>query len=404
MRSLRTTLVAAALVSGTVLVAQPAAARPTAAAAGAHRPITMVEIGGPFSGFVVDLSERGHVAFVNSIGIGYQGNHALRWHEGETVELTPDVGEYDVTLPTTVNRRGQVLGWTLNGPGGYWLWSDGVTTPLPPRPGEVIWVSDLDDRGRLLVNRAPVTDPPTAVRAAIVDGDRELTSPVLDDGSTIAGYGMNNRRQVIGVVSDETGDRAYLWQVGRRPVDLGSLGGTWTRPTQINERGTVLGTWITDDGDTRMFLWRNGTMTDLGTLGGRTTGAQLPTYAIGRPDQLNERGQVVGNSETASGEFHAFLWSDGRMRDLGTLGGSQSIAFGINDRGEVVGESQTASGETHAFLWRDGVMTDLAEGLVPAGQPSYAAAINDRGQVLGARIDLAQNYNTGLVWETRGRR
>mgnify|MGYP006173074119 CR=1 FL=1 len=34
---------------------------------------------------------------------------------------------------------------------------------------------------------------------------------------------------------------------------------------------------------------------------------------------------------------------------------------------------------------------------------SYANAVNDRGQVLGARVDLSQNYNTGLLWETRGR-
>jgi probable HAF family extracellular repeat protein len=47
------------------------------------------------------------------------------------------------------------------------------------------------------------------------------------------------------------------------------------------------------------------------------------------------------------------------MTDLGTLGGTYSAAFGINDRGEIVGEAETATGDVHAFLFKDGVMHDL---------------------------------------------
>src|SRR6185437_15941149 len=94
-----------------------------------------------------------------------------------------------------------------------------------------------------------------------------------------------------------------------------------------------------------------GVATDLGTLGGaRST-------ALG----INSNGQVVGESETTSGNEHALLWQSGQgMQDLGTLGGDMSSATGINTRGEVVGYSFTASGQQHAFLWQSGQgMQDL---------------------------------------------
>ena len=54
----------------------------------------------------------------------------------------------------------------------------------------------------------------------------------------------------------------------------------------------------------------------------------------------------------------AFL-SEDTFVDLGTLGGPASQAKAINDKNQVVGWSQTADGDGHAFLWEDGLMTDL---------------------------------------------
>ena len=83
-------------------------------------------------------------------------------------------------------------------------------------------------------------------------------------------------------------------------------------------------------------------VTDLGTLGGTYSSAAA----------INNLGQVVGDSYTASGESHAFSWTAaGGMVDLGTLGGTDSNATAVNDLGQVVGRSTTASGEVHATLW-----------------------------------------------------
>src|SRR3954447_2074857 len=77
-------------------------------------------------------------------------------------------------------------------------------------------------------------------------------------------------------------------------------------------------------------------ITDLGTLPGG--GYSYDSYAYG----INDRGQVVGESRTASARAHAFLWQRGKMRDLGTLSGHNSYAYAINDLGQVVGFSDPA--------------------------------------------------------------
>jgi probable HAF family extracellular repeat protein len=129
------------------------------------------------------------------------------------------------------------------------------------------------------------------------------------------------------------------------------------------------------------------TVIDLGTLGG--------TYSVA--NGISNDGWVSGIS-TLRGDTaqHAFLWRRGRMIDLGTLGGPNSNNYFLpNDWGEVVGPSETSNpdplGEdycgfgTHLiclpFVWWSGIMIPLP---TLGGYNGGAAGVNDQGEVVGA--------------------
>src|SRR6266700_474543 len=128
------------------------------------------------------------------------------------------------------------------------------------------------------------------------------------------------------------------------------------------------------------FRWEKGVLTDLGPIPGGNGSLALA---------INDRGQIVGGALNdildpfsfpgSATQSRAFLWQDGVMRDLGTLGGPDAFATSINDRGQIAGVSMTNSIPNaatgfptfHPFLWENGKMLDLGSlggtQAVPAG-------------------------------------
>lgn len=286
-------------------------------------------------------------------------------------------------------------------------------------------------------------------------------------GSSSFAQGINNKGQAAGSANlpGDTAFDAFLWQHGVM-TDLGSLQGSGfsTTFTNPNDKGEVSGASNTQTPDPNGedfcfsftnriclgFLWRDGVMEALPTLGGNNSYAyqlnnhdqvvgvaenttqdptctafnleakpviwqngtvqELPTIP-GDPDGwgygINDQGQIVGASgicfaNQPAASLHALLWPDGPnggVIDLGNLGGTNSnIAFYISNRGQVVGLSGVPGGiYWHAFLWtKDDGMRDL--GTLQGDVYSWANNINSKNHAVGTSFP-ATGDGRAFIWQ-----
>ncbi|HEU4375386.1 MAG TPA: PEP-CTERM sorting domain-containing protein [Telluria sp.] len=219
----------------------------------------------------------------------------------------------------------------------------------------------------LKLSLLPLFGAPLLVQAAPV---YSLTALGMLPGSAYSQpLGMNNHGDVVGR-SIGAQSTAYLY-AGGAMTSLGTLGGSSSQASGINDAGTAAGySTLADNTTSRAFRASGGTLTALGTLGG------ADSYGTA----INNAGMIAGSANTADNALHAVTWTGAAISDLGTLGGAASAAAGINDTGMVTGTAQLASGFYHAFQYAGGVMQDLG---TLGGTASDAWAINATGAVTG---------------------
>ena len=194
-----------------------------------------------------------------------------------------------------------------------------------------------------------------------------------------------------------------------RVSNLPPLSGTSSVGYSINDRGWVAGrSNLAGNQSRHATLWRNGVLTDLGTLGGPNSAVLWPVKNLqgvvtgiaqsNEPDPLNETwscGFFFPPATRTGKRCFGFKWEDGAMTRLPTLGGTHGFATGSNNLGQTVGWAENTVHDStcvppqqlqfRAVVWGPGDNQKRQLRPLPGtGDTSTAAtALNDFGQVVG---------------------
>jgi probable HAF family extracellular repeat protein len=198
-----------------------------------------------------------------------------------------------------------------------------------------------------------------------------------------AGNAINNNGQVVGTTSEEllTGfgaGHAFIYSYSdNSEVDLNDrLSGQQSDGLAINSAGDITGFVSTGTCTTNLtpaclaplhaFVYQGSGLVDIGTLGG--------TYSEGTG--INDQNEIAGvSSVTGSSLNHLFLYAKGHMSDLGTVAGESFVNALINDRGEIVGSATNSAGVENSFIYRGHSFAKI---------PLVAAGLNNKGHIAGS--------------------
>jgi probable HAF family extracellular repeat protein len=349
----------------------------------------------PARGLAPQWTESSSVTAVNDVGQAIVSRTTdpttdYLWTAGRFTPLTYQGQPFDVAA---LNNRGQVVGTaqTASGPIAV-RWEAGHATALT-LPGDNSLATDINDRGQITAISVTFSTSPPTVRGYLITGgtarDLGVGLSLVDEKLAINNSGQVAGNAVLGSGGAVYGlPTAFLWSGGHLS-QLPTLGGDSAVVTDLNNRGQIVGRASLANGDQHAALWSGGTITDLGTLGGTYSSATA----------LNELGQVAGSANTAAGQSQAVVWTGGHLKSLGTP--ADSWAVDLNNFGQIIAYAAASTPGTNiqrGYVWRNGTLTELGTLGAPFVTP---AAINDQGLIVGSAqlpsgADEAATWNAGV--------
>src|SRR5580693_5152736 len=180
----------------------------------------------------------------------------------------------------------------------------------------------------------------------------------LPGNSVSKASALDDAGEAAGISETPTASIATMFS-GGKATSISTLGSSVSVANAINLSGEIAG-WNSFDSnasfDPQAFLYSNGSMKNINSPSVFPSG----TEAYG----INNSGEVVGTGYLSGSNFHAFLYTGGKMTDIGPPGSLQASADAINNSGQIVGSYYLTSGGAGAFLfrWKDNY-TSRARGI-----------------------------------------
>lgn len=214
-----------------------------------------------------------------------------------------------------------------------------------------------------------------------------IVEPVAMEGSALD---INDHNRIAGFL----GPYPMVW-TGDEYINLFERLESYGLASAVNNQGLVAGSMLDiETEEMQGFLWQEQDNEEvdqmdrlilMGSLGGSVT----------MVSSLNEAGHAVGYSQVVSDEeerwwVEPFLWTpEEGMISLGTLGGNEGLALDINSNQQIVGTARDESGAFVGFLWMNGRMYDVND------------FIREEGFTAGVVFDITDNGMMSVLGHNR---
>lgn len=178
-------------------------------------------------------------------------------------------------------------------------------------------------------------------------------------------------------------------------TDLGTLGGPASYAQAVNKSGTVVGYSNTASGDVHAFRWTAADgMVDLGTLPGDVASGAVSILTTGK---------ILGWSQSAGGTSTPVTWGRGdriQRLDIPELPDAEAgmVPTDFNERGQIIGYAITPAGQRGWYWSRVSGTVDL-EADIPSCLENYPSAINIHGQVVGGYCVPTIGWQHAFLWQ-----
>lgn len=300
--------------------------------------------------------------------------------------------------PGAIDEQGRV--WAY-GPSAdarihVFRWEEGAVSDLGALPG--LQSLTFSARGLAAGSACSSTEDGCGLPVTFYLFDEGVLTPLETAGGALAESWVTDvldPKTVLGTVQYSSGRRVVVWRNGVRE-EMSPLNPTdfYTVGLDINNRGQIVGQSLDASFTSRAVLWDNGVARDLGSLSDGLCGPD-PQPGCGWTDAvaINDRGDIVGSSSIGSsnpGLQRAVIWRNGGPpQDLGAFPGEYTQGALVNNLGQVIGY-----GPGGWFLWNNGV---VQPGASLGGAFSLVHDWNDRGEVVGWSLDAAGSTHA-YVW------